>query len=138
MLSLNTKSRYGLAAVLTLAAHYDKGLLKIKEVADRNSIPPKYLEQIFSRLGQAEIIKSVRGKNGGYMLNLAPDRITALAVIDAMEGGIGLATSDGSGPEAVRQLLQEAEQRLKEALSVSLAELLTRQQKFNQTIVYHI
>ncbi|MFN2366690.1 MAG: Rrf2 family transcriptional regulator, partial [Desulfurivibrionaceae bacterium] len=65
MLTLSTKSRYGLKAVLALAENEGRGLLQIREIARLKNIPRHYLEQIFNQLGKAGIIRSVRGKNGG-------------------------------------------------------------------------
>ncbi len=138
MLCLNTKSRYGLAALLTLAAAHDQGLLQSKEIAQRNNIPPKYLEQIFALLTGAEIVQSVRGKNGGYRLARPPAAITVLEVIEILEGGLALAGDDNGAPDAVAELLRKAEAGLREAFSLSLAELVQRQQQLAGGIMFHI
>ncbi len=138
MLSFNTKSRYGLAALLTLAEFHERGRLQLREIAERNAIPPKYLEQIFSQLASADIIKSVRGKNGGYTLARQPGQIYVLEIIEILEGGLALVSEDESQPRAVTELLHKAEDALKKILTLSLAELFQRQQELEGKIMFHI
>ena len=75
--------------MLALAEFYSSGLLPIKDIAARCDIPHQFLEQIFNRLGKAGIIKSTRGKNGGYQLAMPPQQITVLQIIAALEGDSG-------------------------------------------------
>ena len=88
MLTISTKSRYGLKAVLALAENEGQGLLQIREIARMKNIPRQYLEQIFNQLGKARIIRSVRGKNGGYKLARPSREIFAAEIITLLEGGI--------------------------------------------------
>ena len=71
-------------AVLSLADHYRQGLMQIKEISALNNIPHQYLVQIFNILGKADIIKSVRGKNGGYQLSRPPSDISVLEIIELL------------------------------------------------------
>jgi len=84
VLCLNTKSRYGIAALVTLAAAHEQGLLHSREITRRNNIPSNYLEeQIFILLTGAEIVQNVRGKNGGYRLVRPP--ATIITLLDAIK-----------------------------------------------------
>ena len=88
MVTISSKSRYGIAALLALAEFYNSGLLQLKDIASRCDIPHQYLEQIFNRLNKTGIIKSTRGKKGGYKLAEPPDKITVLKIVNALEGEI--------------------------------------------------
>ncbi len=68
MFSITSKAHYGIAATIELAHRYGNGVTQIKDIAERREIPKNYLEQIFNRLTKHGIIKSVRGKKGGYLL----------------------------------------------------------------------
>ncbi len=138
MLTISNKSRYGITALLTLAEFYNSGLLQIKEIAARCDIPHQFLEQIFNRLGKAGIIKSTRGKNGGYELAKPPGQITVLQIVTALEGDIEFVTKSEEKNDVIVKLFQKAENNMKEILSVSLAELVTKQQALQKTVIYDI
>ena len=124
MLSISTKSLYGLKALLYLAEYQQKGLLQMREIAASQNIPQNYLEQIFNLLGKANIIRSVRGKNGGYKLAGDPAAITVKDIILLLEGGIELVSAGSDPGDAIGITLRKAEDALLQALSISLAELL--------------
>jgi Rrf2 family transcriptional regulator, cysteine metabolism repressor len=140
MLSISSKSRYGLAALLALAEHHGQGLQQIRDIAHRKEIPPQYLEQIFNRLLKAGVIRSVRGSKGGYELADDPGRISVLAVIEILEGGIALVPNGGrrAAVDAIDELFTQAEQMLRTQFDVNLASLLSRQQALRDTLIYHI
>ncbi len=138
MLSISNKSRYGIAALLALAEFYDSGLLQIKDIAFRCDIPHQFLEQIFNRLGKAGIIKSTRGKNGGYELAKPPDRITVLHIVTALDGDIEFVAKADEKNDVIVELFHEAGKNLMEVLSVSLAELVAKQQALRKNVIYNI
>jgi len=138
MLTLSNKTRYAIAALLALAEYYNSGLLQIKEIASRCAIPHQFLEQIFNRLGKAGIIKSTRGKNGGYELAKSPEHITVLDIVNGLEGDIEFVDKSLEKNDVIVELFREAEKNLKSTLSVSLAELVTKQQEINQNVIYNI
>jgi Rrf2 family cysteine metabolism transcriptional repressor len=138
MLTISNKTRYGIAALLALAEFYNSGLLQIKDIASRCDIPHQFLEQIFNRLGKAGIIKSTRGKNGGYELAKPPGHITVLDIVNGLEGDIEFVARSHEKNDAIVELFQVAEKNLKETLSVSLAELIAKQQALNQNLIYNI
>lgn len=138
MLTISNKTRYGIAALLALAEFYNSGLLQIKDIASRCDIPHQFLEQIFNRLGKAGIIKSTRGKNGGYELAKPPGQITVLDIVNGLEGDIEFVAKSNEKNDAIVELFQVAEKNLKEILSVSLAELIAKQQALNQNVIYNI
>jgi Rrf2 family protein len=138
MLNISSKSRYGIAALLVLAEFYNSGLLQIKDIAARCDIPHLYLEQIFNRLNKAGIIKSTRGKKGGYELAESPGQVTILQIINALEGDIEFVPPSGEKNIVIAELFHEAEKNLKKNLSVSLAELVIKQQALRENVTYSI
>ena len=138
MLTISSKSRYGIGALLALAEFYNSGLLQIKDIASRCDIPHQYLEQIFNRLGKTGIIKSTRGKKGGYELAKPPEQITVLHIVNALEGEIEFAPNSDSSNDVIVELFQEAEDKLQEVLSVSLADLVSKQQSLRKNVTYSI
>lgn len=87
-MKLSTKGRYGVKAMVDLAIHYGEGSVSIKSISERQSISECYLEQLFSPLRKAELIKSVRGAQGGYTLNRNPEDITIIDIMEVLEGPI--------------------------------------------------
>jgi Rrf2 family protein len=138
MLTISNKSRYGIAALLALAEFYNSGLLPIKEISSRCDIPHQFLEQIFNRLGKAGIIKSTRGKSGGYELAKPPGQITVLHIVTALEGDIEFVSKSVEKNDAIVELFQEAENNLKATLSVSLAKLVAKHQRLRKNVIYDI
>lgn len=97
-MKLSTKGRYGVKAVVELAINYGGEPLSIKKISESESISENYLEQLFSSLRKADLIKSIRGAQGGYVLSKAPKNITIAEVMNALEGPIEIAdcVEDGS------------------------------------------
>ena len=89
-MKLSTKSRYGLRALFDIS--YNSGMLptQIQDISRRQSISPRYLEQIFQSLKKKGILKSKRGPQGGYCLAKPPEEITVREILQATEGDISL------------------------------------------------
>ena len=90
MLRLSTKARYALRAMIELAMHEGEGLVQLREVADAQQLSVKYLEQLTISLRHAGLVRAERGPQGGYELSRPPEEITALQVIQAVEGPLNL------------------------------------------------
>lgn len=82
---LSTKGRYGVRAVYEVALSGNTPV-SIKTICENQGLSEMYLEQLFSKLRTAGILKSVRGAAGGYMLGKSPAEITVGDVIRALEG----------------------------------------------------
>lgn len=82
------KGDYSLKAILSLALHYNKGVLPIQELAKKGDIPFKFLEQILLTLKKGGFVESKRGVDGGYFLARPPETITVGEVIRFIEGPI--------------------------------------------------
>lgn len=89
-MKLSTRSRYGTRMMFDLAEHYDDGPIQIGEIAARQGISVKYLEQLIIPLKKANYVKSVRGRKGGHMLAKPPKEITVGEIVELLEGGINL------------------------------------------------
>lgn len=85
---ISTKGRYGLRLILDLAKESNGRPVPVKEIARRQEISDKYLEQIISQFSKAGLVKSVRGAQGGYVLARPAGEITAGEVLRAAEGSI--------------------------------------------------
>lgn len=138
MLSISSKSKYGIVALLALAANYGQGLLQIKDISRLNNIPPQYLVQIFNLLIKADIIQSVRGKNGGYKISRPPASITTLEVLEILEGSIDFMNGQQVSSSAIHDLFDQAETNLRDSLKITFADLLDRQQKKSMVPVFDI
>ena len=85
---ISTKGRYALRLMLDLAIHDDGRYIKVKEIAARQGISDKYLEQIIIVLSRAGYVKSVRGAQGGYRLAKRPEQYTAGMILRLTEGDL--------------------------------------------------
>lgn len=85
-MKISTKIRYGARAMLELASHYGKGPIELKEIAKKENISLKYLEQVINPLRSAGLVKAVRGAKGGYSLAKPPSEICLYNVIEILEG----------------------------------------------------
>ncbi len=84
---LSTRSRYGTRLILDMAQNYGKGPIQLGEIARRQSVSLKYLEQIIRPLKRAAYIQSFRGVKGGHMLTRSPETITVGEIVALLEGG---------------------------------------------------
>jgi Rrf2 family protein len=91
---LSNKGRYGVRALFDMAFHGAGAASQIREIAERQRIPPRFLEQIFQDLRRAGLVSSKRGPRGGYQLARTPREITLGDVIRALEGKLSAYTSD--------------------------------------------
>jgi len=82
------KGDYALKAVLDLASHYGKGVVKIQDLAQRLDIPQKFLEQVLLTLKRGGFVESKRGMNGGYFLARNPKEIKIGQVLRFIDGPI--------------------------------------------------
>jgi Rrf2 family iron-sulfur cluster assembly transcriptional regulator len=92
---LTTKGRYAVTAVLDLALHSHEKPVNLGDISERQAISLSYLEQLFSKLRKNNIVKSIRGPGGGYLLNASEDEISVAHIINAVNESIELARCDG-------------------------------------------
>ncbi len=131
-MKLSARSRYGTRMIQELARDYDKGPVRIGEIAKRQNISVKYLEQLIIPLKRDNFIKSVRGPKGGHMLARPPAEITVGQVVRTLEGGIGLADCIENPHECeracgciTRNIWEEASNAMYDSLNaITLSKLL--------------
>ena len=87
-MKISTKGRYALRMMLDLAINDTGNYIKIKEIAQRQAISDKYLEQIITMLSRAGYVKSVRGASGGYRLSKKPEEYTVGMILRLTEGSL--------------------------------------------------
>ncbi|HET7873997.1 MAG TPA: Rrf2 family transcriptional regulator [Methylomirabilota bacterium] len=86
---VSAKGEYAIRAMLDLALHEGKGLEPIQDIAGRQGIPQRYLEQVLLQLKRAGLLYSRRGSAGGYRLGRPAGQVTVGAVLRAVEGPPG-------------------------------------------------
>lgn len=85
-MKLSTKGKYGLKAMFELALSSNGEPVSLKYIAKKQGISDQYLEQIFSILKKAELVKSVRGAQGGYYISKEASEITVADILKVLEG----------------------------------------------------
>ena len=88
-MKLSSKGRYGVRALFDIAFHRDAPTTQIKDIAARQAIPVRFLEQIFQDLKRAGLVTSKRGPRGGYQLARAPEEVRLGDIVRALEGPLG-------------------------------------------------
>ena len=84
-MKLTTKGRYAVMAMADLAMFKDKGPISLTDISIRQNISLAYLEQIFIKLKNNNLVKSVRGAKGGYILEMPPEEIKISFIISAVD-----------------------------------------------------
>lgn len=87
-MKISTKGRYALRLMLDIALNDAKTPVRIKDIAERQQISDKYLEQIVSSLNKAGFVKSLRGPQGGYRLTKKPEEYTIGMILRLIEGSL--------------------------------------------------
>lgn len=88
MMKISTKGRYALRLMLDLALHNTGEPVKLKDIAGRQGISEKYMEQIISILNKASYVRSIRGAQGGYQLMMEPKEYTIGMILKLTEGDL--------------------------------------------------
>ena len=89
-MKLSTRSRYGTRLMIDIARNSDVGPVRIHDIAKRQDISVKYLEQLIIPLKKAEFIKSMRGPKGGHLLGKPKGEITVGSIVRVLEKDTGL------------------------------------------------
>lgn len=118
-MNLSKKSRYGITALVDLAIYAQEQCVQLNSIAERNGISVKYLEQIFSSLRRAGLVKSIKGPQGGYLLARRPDEIDMAMVVKVLDGNYLLENEDVLG--------QVDEQGISTAIQKHLIEKMNEQ-----------
>ncbi len=126
-MKISAKGRYGLAAMTHLAMNYEAGLpITIISISDKLGSWKIYLEQVFSLLKRGDLVTSVKGAQGGYLLSCSPAQISALDVLTAVETGLFDKTEETvmeKAPEIEYAMRVSAFQVLDDAVAASLSQV---------------
>ena len=132
---LTTKGRYAVTAMLDIALHHEQGPVSVAEVAERQAISSAYLEQLFSKLKRAGLLRSVRGPGGGYELARRLTDVNVAHIIAAVGEGVdatrckGTADCQDGATCLTHDLWTALSHRIDEFLSgVTLADLVSRRE----------
>lgn len=87
-MKISTRGRYALRMMLDLAINNNGEPIRLKDISKRQGISDKYLEQIISILNKAGFVRSIRGPQGGYMLNREPKEYTVGMILRLTEGSL--------------------------------------------------
>lgn len=136
-MKLSTRGRYGVRAMLELALNTGKGPVPLRDLAARQEISAKYLEQLLIPLKGAGLVKSVRGARGGYLLSTDPGNISLYDIVRSLEGPLAPVECvqdanycDRVGGCTVHMVWGDMGQLLVDFLSnISLAEMVKRQKE---------
>lgn len=100
---VSTKGRYALRLMMDLATNGNGNPIRIRDVAERQGISDKYLEQIISVLNKAGYVRSVRGPQGGYLLKQKPEDYTVGMILRLTEGSLALVSCVEDETDCERQ-----------------------------------
>ncbi|MBE6772722.1 MAG: Rrf2 family transcriptional regulator [Clostridia bacterium] len=87
-MKISTKGRYGLRVMTDIAVNGNGGCVSLKDIAEREHLSEKYLEQIVNQLSKAGLVSSFRGAKGGYQLTRPAEEITVEDILKATEGSL--------------------------------------------------
>jgi Rrf2 family protein len=134
VLTITTKSPYAVRALAELARTGSAGPVPIGEIARRRDIPVQFLEGLFATLRRAGILQSQRGVKGGYSFARAPEDVTVLDVVEALEGRLG---ADAAADTA--DVWTEAIDALRLKLqAITIAEVAQREARAAGASMYYI
>jgi len=134
---ISTKGVYGLAAMYELSKHKDDTPMQIKDISSKTSVPQNYLEQLLNKLRKANLVKSIRGARGGYLLAKSPDEIKVLDILVALEDDIKIVDSKAKDP-MLNLLFEESKSSIKDIFGIELSKLDEYQSKYNNFLHYNI
>lgn len=137
---LSAKTKYGVRAVFDIAYHSQNDptlAIQAKDIAQREQIPLRYLEQIFQDLRRAGIIESKRGPRGGYLLKRRPEDLSLSEIVTVLQGplselfSLDEADTDGTQSPTSHQVTSQLWEELGTVLSewfekITLADLIKR------------
>ncbi|MGH4051407.1 MAG: RrF2 family transcriptional regulator [Clostridium sp.] len=139
-MNISTKGRYGLRAMVDIAVHSFGDYIPLKIIAERQSISENYLEQVFSILRKAKLVKSARGSQGGYTLSKESSKITVGEVLRILEGDLNINgdPDDALGIDKTIKVCintlvwQEVNEQINKVMdSVTLADLVEKYNSLN-------
>lgn len=149
-MKLSTKGRYGLRAMVDLAVNSSRDHVALYSIAERQNVSENYLEQVFSILRKAGLVKSVKGAQGGYILADSPSNITVGTILRALEGNLSVvdenAEDSGASSNSIQHCIKvNVWDKINESInefvdSMTLENLVNEYKKMNgeNTLMFYI
>jgi len=134
---ISSKGVYGLTAMHELSKNQKDKPMQIREISASASIPQNYLEQLLSKLRRAELVTSVRGSKGGYLLAKKANEIKVLDILLVLEDDLRIADNKCCSP-ALDIFFTEVKEKTQSLFSLSLDELDEYLDKYNENLHYSI
>jgi Rrf2 family protein len=143
-MKISAKTEYACIAMLELASRFGSGEpVRIRKIAERHDVPPRFLVQILLQLKGSGLVASTRGAAGGYHLLKPPEEVSLGQVMEVIEGGTkgnGLESSASPNSPAVKALMRawrEVTAKEREMLNqISFAQLLERAREEDEQMYY--
>ena len=143
-MKISAKTEYACIAMLELASQFETGEpVRIRRIAERHDVPPRFLVQILLQLKGAGLVSSVRGAAGGYNLIRPPKEVSLGQVMDVIDGSASekgktsSASPDSPAVKVLTQAWQEVAAVERKMLhDISLAELLERAREQDEQMYY--
>lgn len=147
-MKMSTKGRYGLRVMIDLAENYGRGPILVEAIAARQGVSAAYIHVLVGGLKAAGLLRGVRGRSGGYEIAKPPSTVTALEVVEALEGKVAMVDCAGSAPSTcprsgrcvTQELWADVGASMSSVLAArTLADLAERQSEVGATTtMYHI
>lgn len=138
-MNFSVKVQYGLQALLELAFNYGGGVIQIKDIAESQKIPIRFLEQLLLVLKRRGFVVSNRGMHGGYVLSKHPSEIKVLEVVEALDGEIELASKKMKRALVLLETFQKLEKNVKDyLLGITLEDLVIKKRQTERSYIYNI
>ena len=143
-MKVSTKGRYGLRAIIDLSLNSNGDYVSLISIAERQNISKNYLEQVFSALRKTGIVKSVKGSQGGYLLNGKTSDIKVGDVLKALEGDLSVVKDEENINNKIERCIKKNlwdkidEQVFKVIDNITLEDLINEYNKGNDSLMYYI
>lgn len=137
-MKITARAEYASLAVLELALRYNGTQVQAREIAEKQQIPLKFLEQIMIQLRNAGLVRSVRGALGGYLLARPPDEISLRDVVEAVEGELSIVDGKLEDKTLKAVWAEIQEEFLNRLASISIQSLVNRKMQENRVIDFQI
>jgi Rrf2 family protein len=138
-MNFSVKVQYGLQALLELALSFGGGVIQIKDIAESQKIPIRFLEQLLLVLKRQGLVVSNRGMHGGYVLSKHPSEIKLLEVVEALDSAIELATIKMKKAPILLETFEKLQNNIKDYLSgITLEDLVLKKRQKERSYIYNI
>lgn len=143
-MKVSTKGRYGLRAIIDLSLNSNGDYVSLISIAERQNISKNYLEQVFSALRKTGIVKSVKGSQGGYLLDGKTSEIKVGDVLRALEGDLSVVKDEENINNKIERCIKKNlwdkidEQVFQVIDNITLEDLINEYNKGNDSLMYYI